>query len=64
MESLQTDLPFKLENNRIIVVKGIPVVQCTSCNEYVIDDPVMETLEHLFQSMDEAAELEIRSFAA
>ncbi len=64
MEYLRTDLPFKLENHRIIVVKGIPVEQCSSCGEYVINDPVMENLEHLFESMDQAAELEIRRFAA
>lgn len=64
MESLRTDLPFKLEHHRIIVVKGIPVEQCSSCGEYVIHDPVMESLEHLFESMDQAAELEIRRFAA
>jgi len=64
MENLWTDLPFKLENHRIIVVKGIPVEQCSSCGEYVINDPVMESLEHLFESMDQAAELEIRRFAA
>lgn len=64
MENLWTDLPFKLENHRIIVVKGIPVEQCSSCGEYVINDLVMESLEHLFESMDQAAELEIRRFAA
>ncbi len=64
MEILRTDLPFKLENHRIIVVKGIPVEQCSSCGEYVIHDPVMERLDLLFESMDDAAELEIRRFAA
>lgn len=64
MESLRTDMPFKLENQRIIVVKGIPVEQCSSCGEYIIHDPIMERLDALFASMDEAAELEIRRFAA
>jgi YgiT-type zinc finger domain-containing protein len=64
MENLRTDLPFKLENHRIIVVKDIPVEQCSSCGEYMICDPVMESLDFLFESMDEAAELEIRRFAA
>jgi len=64
MESLRTGLPFKLESHQIIVVKGVPVEQCASCGEYVIHDPVMERLDCLFESMDHAAELEIRRFAA
>ncbi len=64
MENLRTDLPFKLENHQIIVVKGIPVEQCCSCGEYVIQDREMESLDYLFQSMDGAAELEVRRFAA
>ena len=57
MKSMRTDLPFKLGNQRIIVVKGIPVEQCTSCGEYVIHDPVMESLDHLFESMDQRFQL-------
>ena len=64
MESVRTDLPFKLEDHRIIVVKDIPVEQCTSCGEYELSDTVMEHLEMLFNSMDESSELEVRRFAA
>ncbi len=64
MEGVRTDLPFKLEDHKIIVVKGIPVEQCSSCGEYIIHDSVMISLDHLFESMDHAAELEIRRFAA
>jgi len=63
-ESIRTDLPFKLEDHRIIVVKDVPVEQCISCGEYELSDPVMEQLEMLFDSMDESSELEVRRFAA
>lgn len=64
MENIRTDLPFKLEDHRIIVVKDIPVKQCVSCGEYELSDTVMEHLEMLFESMDESSELEVRRFAA
>lgn len=64
MESIRTDLPFKIEDHRIIVIKGIPVEQCISCGEYELSDAVMEKLEMLFDSMDESSELEVRRFAA
>jgi YgiT-type zinc finger domain-containing protein len=64
MESIRTDLPFKLEDHRIIVVKDVPVEQCIFCGEYELTDTVMEQLEILFDSMDESSELEVRRFAA
>ena len=64
MENIRTDLPFKLEDHRIIVVKDIPVKQCVSCGEYELSDTVMEHLEMLFGSMDKSSELEVRRFAA
>jgi len=64
MRSTATDLPFKLGDHRILVVKSLPVEQCSSCGEFLIADHVMETLEDLIDSTDIAAELEIRQYAA
>jgi len=59
-----TDLPFKLSDHRILVVKGLPIQQCTSCGEYLLTDQVMQHLEDIIESTDRAAELEIRQYAA
>jgi YgiT-type zinc finger domain-containing protein len=64
MESIRTDLPFKIDDRRIIVIKDIPVEQCIFCSEYELHDSVMEKLEYLLTSMDKTSELEVRSFAA
>ena len=64
MERIITDLPFKIEDHRIIVVKDTPAEQCTSCGEFELSDSVMEQLETLFDCMDEYSELEVRRFAA
>lgn len=64
MESIRTDLPFKIDDHRIIVIKDIPVEQCISCSEYELHDSVMEQLEDLLTSIDKTSELEVRSFAA
>lgn len=64
MESVATDLPFKLDDRRILIVKGLPVEQCISCGAYLISDVVMQVLDELIESTDEAAELEIRRYAA
>lgn len=64
MEPIQTDLPFKLNNRRILVVKDLPVYQCRSCGEFMLSDQVMEALDRLIEATDKNAELEIRRYAA
>jgi YgiT-type zinc finger domain-containing protein len=64
MEAIRTDLPFKLNNQRILVVKDLPVHQCRSCGEFILSDQVMEALDRLIEATDQNAELEIRRFAA
>lgn len=64
MCALVTDLPFKVSETSIVIVKSLPVIQCDNCSEYLIEDPVMERLETLLSNVDLAAELEVVSYAA
>ena len=64
MRKTVTDLPFKLGDHRILIIKNLPVEQCTSCSEYVIDDQVMQSVEAMIDDLDQAAELEVRQYAA
>ncbi len=64
MNRIVTDLPFKLRNTGIVVVKGLPVVQCQSCREYLLDDPVMEEVEHILKQAGKSVEFEVVKFAA
>ncbi len=63
LNSLITNLPFKLNDNSIVIIKGLPVLQCENCNEYVIEDEVMEKIDTIFNKIDTSAELEILSYA-
>ena len=64
LKPLITDLPFKVSERTIVILKGLPVLQCDNCNEYLIDDSVMSRVEEILQHVDTAAELEIIHFAA
>jgi YgiT-type zinc finger domain-containing protein len=64
MEPIVTDFPFKVHPNTIIIVKGLPVLQCSGCREYLFADDVMEKLEGILDTVDEWAELEILKYAA
>ncbi len=59
-----SDMPFKLDDNRIVIFKDVPVLQCDQCGEYLLDDPVMARVEELLRNVDTSAELEIVRYAA
>ena len=64
MNAVVTDLPFKLAEQRIVIIKQLPVLQCTSCREYLIEDAVMERIEALLGRTDRTAELKVLRYAA
>ncbi|HMA67642.1 MAG TPA: YgiT-type zinc finger protein [Desulfosalsimonadaceae bacterium] len=64
MKEIQTDLPFKLDDHKILVMKSVPVEQCSFCGEFLISDQVMEVLDNIFESTDKAVEIEVRRYAA
>jgi len=64
MRPMVTDLPFKISELSIVIVKQLPVIQCDGCGEFLIEDPVMKHVEGLLARTDAAAELEIVKYAA
>lgn len=64
LESLITDLPFKISDTTIVILKGIPSLQCENCGEYLIDDSVMSRVEKILERVSVNAELEIIRYAA
>ena len=59
-----TDLPFKVSERTIVILKDLPVEQCESCSEYLLVDNVFARVEMLLSGVDASAELEIIPFAA
>ena len=59
-----TDLPFKLGATEIVVIRGVPVLECESCTEHLIKDAEMERIEALLERRSPAAEIEVVRFAA
>ena len=60
----QTDLPFKISERTIVIIKGLPALQCEQCGEYSMDDVVFARVEVILARVDKTAELEIVPFAA
>jgi YgiT-type zinc finger domain-containing protein len=64
MKPRLTDLPFKLADSAIVIVRGMPVIQCESCREYLIEDSVMKRVDELLAAADKSVELEVVRYAA
>lgn len=62
LEKVVTDLPFKVKDNSIVIIKKLPILQCQNCNEYSIEDSVMEKIDYILDNIDKTAELEILSY--
>jgi YgiT-type zinc finger domain-containing protein len=64
LNAIITDLPFKVDRVLIVILKEVPVLQCESCTEYLLEDNVLQRVEKILVTVDPAAELEIIKFAA
>jgi YgiT-type zinc finger domain-containing protein len=64
LQPMTTDLPFKITERTIVILKHLPVTQCERCREYSIEDSIFARVEELLSKADTSAELEIIPFAA
>jgi YgiT-type zinc finger domain-containing protein len=64
LHAVTTDLPFKLRERTIVIVKSLPVLQCERCSEYLLAVEVFARVEEMLSRVDHSAELEIVPFAA
>ena len=64
LQAGQSDLPFKVSQHSIVILKNLPVLHCDNCGEYSIEDPVYRRVEEILAEVDASAELEIIRFAA
>ena len=64
MRPVKSDLPFKTTEQTIVILKGLPVLQCENCAQYLIEDAVLGRVDEILATIDGAAELEIIRYAA
>ena len=64
LEARVTDLPFKVGDSSIVILKALPVLQCGQCGETELEHATMVKVEALLDRADRTAELEVIRFAA
>ena len=60
----RTDLPFKVRETGIVILKGLPVLECGGCPQYVLEDAVLAQVDRILGRVNGETELEIIRYAA
>jgi hypothetical protein len=53
-----------VSDTSIVILRGLPVLECERCPEYLLDDAVMSRVDEILARIDGTTELEIIRFAA
>jgi YgiT-type zinc finger domain-containing protein len=64
LERRVTDLPFKIGDSSIVILKALPVLQCRQCGETELEQETMLRVDQVLAGVDASSELEIIRFAA
>ena len=64
LRRVTTDLPFKVSDSSIVILKSLPVVQCQNCPEYLIEDDVLRRVDEILSNVNGGTELKVVRFAA
>ena len=64
LQLVHSDLPFKVSEQTIVILKQLPVWQCENCAQYLLEDRVLRRIDEILAGVDQSAELEIIRFAA
>ena len=64
LEPRVTDLPFKIADFSIVIVKALPVLQCKQCGDTELENTTMLRVDQLLARIDRSAELEVIRYPA
>ena len=59
MEERVTELPFKIGDTSIVIVRSLPVLQCRQCGETELEGVAMSRVDRLLAVVDRSSELEV-----
>jgi YgiT-type zinc finger domain-containing protein len=64
LSAITTDLPFKVREPGIVILKGLPVLQCGNCPQYLLEDAVLARVDQILRQVSGGTELEVIRYAA
>jgi YgiT-type zinc finger domain-containing protein len=64
LERRVTDLPFKIGDSSITILKAMPVLQCRQCGDTELEHETMIQANQILAGVDLSSELKVIGFAA
>jgi len=64
LEPRVTDLPFKIGDSSIVILRSLPVLQCRQCGDTELEQATMSRVDELLASVNGSAELQVIRYAA
>jgi YgiT-type zinc finger domain-containing protein len=64
LERRVTDLPLKISDSSIVILKALPGLQCRQCGETELEQATMFRVDQVLAGVDASSELEVIRFAA
>jgi YgiT-type zinc finger domain-containing protein len=58
MTRVVTDLPFRVDRSVMIILRGLPLVECSECGAYALEDVVMERVHEIVQRLRSPSHLD------
>ena len=64
LKPVRADLPFRREDDSIVIVRGLPVKKCSECAIYFLEDRVITKIHELLTLIRNGSQLEVIPYAA
>ncbi|MGO4885347.1 MAG: type II toxin-antitoxin system MqsA family antitoxin [Bryobacteraceae bacterium] len=64
LEPRVTDLPFKIGDSSIVILKSLPVLQCDQCGDTELEQTTVSRVDQILAAVNGSAELEVIRYAA
>lgn len=64
LKPVRADLPFRRDDDSIVIVRGLPVMRCTQCSVYFLEDRVITKIQELLLLIKNGPRLDVIPYAA
>jgi YgiT-type zinc finger domain-containing protein len=63
MTRVVTDLPFRVDRSVMIILRELPLLECSECGAYALEEMVMERVHEMVQSLRSPSHLDAVLYA-
>ena len=64
MTGVVSELPFRVNRSVMIILRDLPILECTECGAYAFEEKVMERVHEIVERLQAPSHLEAILYAA